>query len=360
MRFTLFCLALSALPIAIRHDVPDARYLELGARFPSAVRVGANGGDGTLIAPEWVLTAAHVAEGMARRSGGDFRIFVDGDETGYAVRQIILHPDFAPMGPNDLALIRLDRPVAGVQPAALYRNRDEAGQTLVLVGHGDTKNGLGGEWVMDRKKRGATNVVDSTTSAHLRFDFDSGAAATPLEGTAGPGDSGGPAYILVDSQPYLAGVSSAGRSGSNGPGSYGAEEYYVRVSSHVKWIDDMLAAPPEGRMVNMPTPSADGARRIGGSPGAGMPQGVVMLDEIGLMVADRGGAVQMVGRVDNKYPDALLQAGIRPPSTVVSLNGVSITSASQLSSVFTALTPGSIFTISFKKGDEVLMFRLTK
>ena len=67
-------IAAASPPIAIRHDVSDARYLELGAAYASVVRVGANGGDGTLIAPDWVLTAAHVAAGMARRGGGSFQV----------------------------------------------------------------------------------------------------------------------------------------------------------------------------------------------------------------------------------------------------------------------------------------------
>src|SRR5678816_4203921 len=50
-------------PIVIRHDRPDSAYVRLGARYPAVVQIG-RAGDGTLIAPDWVLTAAHVAAGV--------------------------------------------------------------------------------------------------------------------------------------------------------------------------------------------------------------------------------------------------------------------------------------------------------
>ncbi len=51
--------------IVIRDDRPDDRYRRLGERFPAVAKVG-RAGDGTLIDPEWVLTAAHVTAASMR------------------------------------------------------------------------------------------------------------------------------------------------------------------------------------------------------------------------------------------------------------------------------------------------------
>ena len=53
---TIALIAHPAAAIVIRHDRDDARYVELGARFPAAVTVLPDG-SGVLIAPDWVLTA---------------------------------------------------------------------------------------------------------------------------------------------------------------------------------------------------------------------------------------------------------------------------------------------------------------
>ena len=41
---------------------------------------------------------------------------------------------------------------------------------------------------------------------------------------------------------YIAGVSSAGYDGENGPGTYGAVDVFARVSTHAGWIDSVMTA----------------------------------------------------------------------------------------------------------------------
>jgi hypothetical protein len=371
MRVLIFLLLLFAglpetprAPIAIRHDVSDSLYIALGEDYPFVVRVGENGGDGTLVAADWVLTAAHVAEGMERRSRGRFQVFVDGQNEGYDVQQVILHPDFAPMGPNDIALVRLARPVRDVVPVGYYRLRDEKGKALVLVGHGDTKVGSGGDWVVDRRRRAATNVIDDVNNDHIIFDFDEPGEATDLEGTAGPGDSGGPAFVEVDGNPMVAGVSSLGEPGARGPGTYGAREHYVRVSTHAEWLESVMANPPDGRLVNMPQiESGPGIRRVvpNGAGRAGEPPaGVTILDEIGLLVAERDGHVRMIGRVDQKFPAVLLDGGIRPPAVILSLDGHPIESVADLKSRFDAVEQGAMFELEFEHMRKRQRFEIVK
>lgn len=236
--FTLF----SFTDIVRCHNKSDEDYLQFGEQFPSVCKVGKSLGDGTLIADRWVLTAAHVAEAFVEID--DSRKVYFG-KSAYKIESITLHPGYQqPMQGHDIALIKLKQAPKDVIPTPLYTASDESGQDIVIVGHGYAKAGNARTWESkDRKKRAATNRVERTTQDHIVFNFshpDSN-TTTRLEGTAGPGDSGGPALIDQGGTYYIAGVSSAGFDGRLGPGTYGAVEHYTRVSTHLDWIKEVLA-----------------------------------------------------------------------------------------------------------------------
>ena len=220
--------------IVIRHDRPDSLYRALGERYPAVVKVG-RAGDGTLIADRWVLTAAHVAGtiNLARA-----RVIVGGRE--YVIRRAVPHPQWRELGPHDIGLLELAEPVSGVEPLALYRGRDEVGRTVVFVGHGDTRTGLGGPWQADGLKRGATSLVEAIDEGRLVLRFREPPEGGELEGAPGRGDSGGPALIESGGRAWIAGVSSAGFDGRNGPGTYGAVDHYTRVSDYLDWIESVI------------------------------------------------------------------------------------------------------------------------
>lgn len=224
-------------PIVRRHDRPDSLYLALGARYPAVGTVGRRG-DGTLIAPTWVLTAAHVAADLDTS-----RIRARFGERTYAIRRAVVHPDWVELGPHDLGLLELAEPVTGIEPLGLYASRDEVGQTAILVGHGDTRTGQGGPWQQDGRARGATSVVTGVDDGRLVFRFEEPPAGTDLAGAPGRGDSGGPALLSVAGKPLVAGVSSAGFDGRNGPGTYGAVDHFTRVSEHLAWIRGVMQKP---------------------------------------------------------------------------------------------------------------------
>ncbi|MGH7427608.1 MAG: S1 family peptidase [Gemmatimonadales bacterium] len=223
-----------------RHDRPDSAYLALGEQYPGLVHVnlptpqGAADGEGTLIGPRWVLTAAHV--GVELKVG--HRVTVGGRP--YAVDSIVIHPAWSD-GPHDLALLRLATSADEVRPVPLYRDSTELDRIVVLVGYGDHGTGLTGPQGNDRRVRGATNRIDEATDRWLKFRFDppDGPRTTSLEGVSGPGDSGGPAFLGEGSDVELLGVSSGQSSRATGgqPGRYGVVEYYVRVSRYVAWIE---------------------------------------------------------------------------------------------------------------------------
>jgi hypothetical protein len=232
-------LAFSALGMAItsRHDRDDSKYLELGRSFPAVCTLG-HAGDGILIAPGWVLTAAHVASGLQKRGQA---LTADFQGTNYAIAKVFIHPQWTEMGPHDVALLKLAKPVTGVAPIKLYTDADESGQIATIVGHGDTRSGKGGQWLSDGQARGATSKIERADNHWIYTTFDEPPAGTDLEGAPGRGDSGGPALLIKQGKPYVAGVSSLGTDGRNGPGTYGAEDSFVRISSYQDWIAGVLA-----------------------------------------------------------------------------------------------------------------------
>jgi hypothetical protein len=189
-----------------------------------------------LIAPDWVLTAAHVVRGAASRSP---RVAIGGRE--HEVARAFVHPEWTDMGPHDVGLFQLEEPVQGVTPVGLYAGKDEVGQVVTFVGGGDTGTGLTGAQAMDGMKRGATNTVDSADDDWIFFTFDDGEGATDLEGVSGPGDSGGPALVTRDGRLQTVGVSVFSEGDGKGPGHYGVREVYARVSTHRDWIESVVA-----------------------------------------------------------------------------------------------------------------------
>jgi hypothetical protein len=234
--------AAQAIAIIIRHDRDDAKYLELGSHFPAVCSIG-RAGEGALISPEWIVTAAHVAKGSSSPT-------VDCNGVQYKIVAKFIFPDWQDMAPNDIGLIKLAKPVKEIDPLGIYDGKDETGKTVTFVGRGGTGTGLTGPTHEDRKRRGATSVVERADHEWLYFTFHDSSTATDLEGISGPGDSGGPALIEKEGKWYVAGISVWGQPGPKGRGTYGAKEGYTRVSSYLDWIHDTLQGKTKPLMAN--------------------------------------------------------------------------------------------------------------
>jgi hypothetical protein len=219
-----------AFAIVIRHDRDEATYLEAAKPFAAVGLIQPNSGVGTLITPEWVITAAYVAKKTPEKAEIHF------ENKSYSVEKVVIHPEWKETDAHDVALLRLSHPVKGIEPISIYSGSAEAGMIAILVGYGDAGTGLTGPQTGTPGKRAATNKVEATGKDWLFFIFDEPSNATELEGIGGTGDEGSPAIIEVKGKLFVAGVSSWSDSGTNRARTYGTKEGYTRVSSDYSWI----------------------------------------------------------------------------------------------------------------------------
>lgn len=253
----------SASPIIIRHDVDDSRYRIPDSNFPALVDLP-HEAHGVLIAPQWIVTAAHAVEWHAVDE-----VLIDGECR--KIDRLIVHPDYrripgelysaaaasgdweavmrAQASRDDIALLRLAEPIDDVVPVELYRADDEVREVAMLIGKGATGNGIDGQDPHGSHRtvlRRAFNVIESADDRWLGYVFDSGASAHPLEGAGGSGDSGGPVLIQSDGTWRVAGLASwtswEADISDYFAGAYGLTHHVVRISRYAAWIDEVMAA----------------------------------------------------------------------------------------------------------------------
>ncbi|MCB9528626.1 MAG: trypsin-like serine protease [Myxococcales bacterium] len=230
-----------------RHDEIVGGQRELGHPAVGALTFSINGQyfgsfcSATLIAPDWILTAAHCTEGLAEQGvavrpeiiffyiGDDARP-VRGDErpvgSFHVARAIHLHPRYTGrdlLGLYDIALIQLREPVAGVEayPPFVGDLEPYLGQPVFYVGFGVNDG--------DRQTGGGIKRSVSLTLGRL---YDSMYVSTHRQNGVCFGDSGGPGLIRIGGQWQVVGVNSS----VAGEPICQVESYQTRVDSYQTWI----------------------------------------------------------------------------------------------------------------------------
>ena len=299
----------------IRADRPLSDYEKVASNqapyntdnFPSCSPViafsysldGSNGADyvatGTLIKPDWILTAGHnfyVAEEQSSPAPTTgIRILVGNDPNNpsatYTVERLVFHPSWETQNEdfvraNDLCLVKLSTPITNITPAQINTELvNLVGQTTWFCGFGDYSQQLGQnpnllskkhaiQNVLDRQNEGIESQANGVTyrGGLLGFDFDSPSGtinslgdtkvgadeallgtgtsdptATEFEGTTVEGDSGGALFIKVGNTWKVCGVLSGGADepiDNHADGDYGDISIFIRVATHKTWIESVI------------------------------------------------------------------------------------------------------------------------
>lgn len=286
-------------------------YPAFGATGLVQIQEGASSylGTGTLVAPDWVLTAAHnwnaaAVTALSFRIGGTTYAAQTGQ--WFQNPQWISDPNVSLTQGADIALFHLDRPVTGITPAPLYTGSLELGTGVAVIGAGLA----GTSAIGPRPNPSATlyairNTIDRVITETpgngglLACDFDDGTAThnslsgsavydtlgtstttvpggsisflssttfvMTLEGTTASGDSGGPAFADFGNGLQLVGVASWGvnPTGSLYGSGLGDITYFTRVSAFNDWITATVPEPSSALLLLASVIVLFGTKRAG-------------------------------------------------------------------------------------------------
>ncbi|MEC7626948.1 MAG: trypsin-like serine protease, partial [Verrucomicrobiota bacterium] len=268
-------------------------------------------GTASLVAPDVVITAAHVLKNSQsdpepNPADWEFILFSDYQNSPsdlfFSVNRILIHPSWItrqnqkpPLGDGDsigvdLALVFLSSKAIGVQPYSLpfANGEDLLGKIAFVSGFGSLINGSkpDGDDQNTKRMAGRNKIdrvvpqvsvpgLDSNESGGVfAFDFDSpDLDANTLSGDNDPidqlgqgtsdaqplvmevstavGDSGGPVFAWTNGNWKIHGVISYGSYGKTGDSTYGDVTVLTRLETHLSWIEAQLPVWPSSQFLGV-------------------------------------------------------------------------------------------------------------